>query len=93
MNRQNLYRKIKDRNALELFKSLKFGLDTAKPNGATIHDLAELRESFSVRVKLSKMRGHGDETIEDYRKRNEETYKNTRDRILKAINKYNVGGI
>ena len=91
MRKEDLYRKIKDRNALSLFEDIQRELNTAKASGTIVHGLPGLKEVFSKRRELYRLGAYPkEETIEDYRKRDEKKWEFTRDEILKAINEVGI---
>ncbi len=71
MRKENLYRKIKDIETIEIAKSLKDKLDYLRPNGAKIHRINRLRNEFSIRIQSAKYGLYPkEETIAKYRERN-----------------------
>lgn len=91
MERKELYKVIKNRNAYMLFRNLEVELSSARLDGTNMHRSKSLLTALESMVNLYKM---GDfpitETMADYKIRDKELFEISFERILEAVNNYGV---
>jgi hypothetical protein len=85
MNKE-LYEKIKDRKAYYLFNDLEIQLSMITPDGAVIHKLGGIRQSFSSRVKLYRDNYWAqEETMLQYNERDNSDFELVMNKISDAV--------
>ena len=85
--REFIYDIIKRRKALEVFADVESQLVRKSPNAAEVHALANIRNRMVIRMQLM---SSDSETIEEYRRREENLYIGAIEAIEEAVRKYGV---
>ncbi|MEK6913917.1 MAG: hypothetical protein AABW47_04595 [Nanoarchaeota archaeon] len=91
MNKEELYERIKDRKASDLFGDLEYQLDLIPPNGAKIHKLITLRHIFGSEGDNYSRNIHPiNETIAEYNKRDSVYLELIEQKILESMQLFGV---
>ena len=90
MDRKELYKAVKDRNASLVFGKLEIDLQVAHLNGANAH-IGDLIQSINF-LKTFYTEGiyPREETISDFRKRNKSMFEKSMIKVLRAVNDYGI---
>lgn len=91
MDRKELYKAVKDRNAYMLFRNLEVELSSARLDGTNTHGSKQLVTVIASLVNLYKEADYPqEETMAEYKARNKDMFNLSMDKVLEAVNNYHV---
>jgi uncharacterized protein YjbI with pentapeptide repeats len=91
MDKETLYKTIKDRNAYLLFNNLHVDFSYANLNGANTHRAKNLLGVLKSHANLYKNKDFPqEETIAEYRIRDKQLFENSINTILEVVNNYGM---